>query len=361
MARDYTKYSVEGLGDKLNKRQLVFTIVKDWISKNNPSLEDIQAAFPDHIQGSNGFIVLESEVKNAKHFNVKNPLDINNGMSVVVSNQWGENISGFIEHVQSMNYNVSSNKNKSSDSNSQNINANTTLVELDAIIEKIVHDDKTAQEKFAPSTINFINENNQYYWFILAVNNFLRDLEIKIDDDGLDLSVDGLHPKGRNLNFNPYEDYRLFYDWREEKFSTEEDDDEPTSFFTALIDSFYDFDAHSDLISLSEDALNVFINLSKTVLLCTICKECENGADSDDLTNLLLNINFDDLPQIKDEIGGGDIANEILNDVLVALGIEIDEYQNEEDLWRDIYLMNYEDVARALLDDDVFDLDYIRS
>ena len=188
MARDYTKYSVEGLGDKLNKRQLVFTIVKDWISKNNPSLEEIQATFPDQIQGSNGFISIESAVKNAKHFNVKNPLSINNGMSVVVSNQWGENISRFIEHAQSMNYKVSSNKNKSSDSNTNNINANTTLDELGEIIEKIVHNDQTTKDQFAPNLINFINENNQYYWFILAVNNCLRDWEIKIDDDGLDLS-----------------------------------------------------------------------------------------------------------------------------------------------------------------------------
>lgn len=150
-------------------------------------------------------------------------------------------------------------------------------------------------------------------------------------------------------------------DRREEKFGTEEDDDEPTSFFNAIINSFYDFDSNNDLISLSEDELIVFINLSKTVLLCTTCKECENGADSDDITNLLLNINFDDLPQINDELGGGDLANEILEDVLVALGVDIEFYKNEEDLWRDQYLMNYEEVAQTLLDNDVFDLDYIRS
>jgi hypothetical protein len=55
MARDYTKYTVEGLGENLNKRHLVFAIVKDWASKNNPSLEEIQAAFPDEVQGSKGF------------------------------------------------------------------------------------------------------------------------------------------------------------------------------------------------------------------------------------------------------------------------------------------------------------------
>ena len=35
MARDFTKYKVEGLGENLNKRKLVFTIVKDCF-KSNP-------------------------------------------------------------------------------------------------------------------------------------------------------------------------------------------------------------------------------------------------------------------------------------------------------------------------------------
>jgi len=37
MARDYTKYTVEGLGEDLNKRKLVFTVVKDYVEKNNPT------------------------------------------------------------------------------------------------------------------------------------------------------------------------------------------------------------------------------------------------------------------------------------------------------------------------------------
>ena len=49
MARDYTKYNVESLGENLNKRKLVFEIVKNWAVKNNPSLEEIQTAFPDEL------------------------------------------------------------------------------------------------------------------------------------------------------------------------------------------------------------------------------------------------------------------------------------------------------------------------
>ena len=110
MARDYTKYNVEGLGENLNKRKLVFTIVKDWVEKNNPSFEDLQKAFPDEVQGSKGFIRKEAEVKTQKHFNMREPLKIKNGMHVVVSNQWGENINGFIESANKLNYQIMSNQ-----------------------------------------------------------------------------------------------------------------------------------------------------------------------------------------------------------------------------------------------------------
>mgnify|MGYP006077132393 FL=1 len=363
MARDYTKYTAEGLGENLNKRKLVFTIVKDWAEKNNPSLEEIQTAFPDEVQGGKGFIVKESEVKDAKRFNMKEPLSIKNGVQIVMSNQWGENIADFITGAEKLGYTILKNtsNNPQDQQNSVDVNADTSLEEIDQIIEEIIHGDLTTQENFRKNTINFINENNQYYWFLLAINNALQAWENKIDDEGLDLSVDGLHLKGGELNFNPYEEYRLFYNWREEKFGVEEDDDEPTSFFKALIDSFYDFDSHSDLISLGENDLNKFINMSKTVLLCTVCKECENDTDTDDLTNLLLGINFEDLPEINDKLNGGDISNEILEDVLETLDISVEDYKNEEELWKDLYLLNYEDVAREILDNDVFDKDYIRS
>lgn len=107
MARDYTKYTVEGLGENLNKRQLVFAIVKDWAAKNKPSLEKIQSTFPTETQGSKGFVVKASEVKDAKRFNMEEPLTIKNGTQVVVSNQWGaKNIEPFLDLVKGLGYDV---------------------------------------------------------------------------------------------------------------------------------------------------------------------------------------------------------------------------------------------------------------
>ena len=107
MARDYTKYTVEGLAENLNKRQLVFAIVKDWASKNKSSFEELQKVFPDTIQGSKGLIMKESEVKDPKRFNMKEPLSIKNGLHVVVSNQWGDNVTDFIKCAEKLGYIIS--------------------------------------------------------------------------------------------------------------------------------------------------------------------------------------------------------------------------------------------------------------
>ena len=109
MGRDYTKYNVSGLGENLNKRQLVFEIVKDYVEKKKPSFDELTAVFKDEIQGSKGFIKKAAKVKDAKRFNTKTPLKIKFGVEVVVSNQWGkDNLAVFIDHVKGLGYKVES-------------------------------------------------------------------------------------------------------------------------------------------------------------------------------------------------------------------------------------------------------------
>lgn len=135
MAKDYTKYSVEGLGDNLNKRQLVYSIVKDYIEKHNPSFESLLSIFPDELQGSKGLIRKETEVDDTKRFNMKEPLKIKNGMHIVVSNQWGgDNIPNFIGAVKELDYKISFEESYSDDSDSEdnlmgNLNNNDVIKE----------------------------------------------------------------------------------------------------------------------------------------------------------------------------------------------------------------------------------------
>lgn len=120
MARDYTKYDVEGLGENLNKRQLVFTIVKDFIQTTNPTLETLLTIFPDELQGSQGVIRRESDVDDPKRFNMKEPLIIKNGIHIVISNQWGNNIQSFIEVVEKLGYLITSYNSEKQEDNFEN-------------------------------------------------------------------------------------------------------------------------------------------------------------------------------------------------------------------------------------------------
>jgi hypothetical protein len=57
----------------------------------------------------------------------------------------------------------------------------------------------------------------------------------------------------------------------------------------------------------------------------------------------------------------GDLIWDIISETLLALGVDRESYEDEENLWRDLYLVNFDDIAEYLIDNDVFDNDYIPS
>ena len=131
MARDYTKYSVKGLGENLNKRQLVFEIIKDYVEKNKPSFDKLSSVFKDEIQGSKGFIRKAVKVEDPKRFNTKMPLKIKYGVEVVVSNQWGsKNIDAFLSLAKKLKYKITFVKKQSSNSDDFMPSSNLTTEQI---------------------------------------------------------------------------------------------------------------------------------------------------------------------------------------------------------------------------------------
>ena len=191
MAKDYSKYSVEGLGENLNKRQLVFTIVKDYIEKNNPTLENLLATFPDALQGSQGVVRKESEVEDPKRFNMKAPLKIKNGMHVVVSNQWGDNLPGFMQHAEKMEYSIQqikTSENSTSDDNSS-VNITAKLVSNEEYGETFGYVD--LELTMNASLINEIENKSNYLNLIEIINeiqsNYMEEIIVEMDNQsGLD-------------------------------------------------------------------------------------------------------------------------------------------------------------------------------
>jgi len=162
MARDYTKYTVKGIGENLNKRQLVFEIVKDYVEKNKPSFDEFTAIFKDEIQGSKGFIRKAAKVEDPKRFNTKMPLKIKFGVEVVVSNQWGsKNIDAFLSLAKKLKYNISEDNEAEEESATEETNVSSSSDESNEVKSYVyikVYDDNTENDlKLAQSTIVLTN------------------------------------------------------------------------------------------------------------------------------------------------------------------------------------------------------------
>ena len=71
MVIHYTKYTVKGLGENKNKRQLVFKVVKDCLEKKKPSFDELNSVFKAKIQDTKGFFAKYFKVKDFKHFSMR--------------------------------------------------------------------------------------------------------------------------------------------------------------------------------------------------------------------------------------------------------------------------------------------------
>ena len=229
MARDYTKYSVEGLGENLNKRQLVFEIVKDYVEKNKPSFDEFTAIFKDEIQGSKGFIRKAAKVEDPKRFNTKMPLKIKFGVEVVVSNQWGsKNINAFLSLAKKLKYNISEDNEAEEESATEETNVSSSSDESNEVKSYVyikVYDDNTGNDlKLAQSTI------------VLTNGKYTLSFDLDNDGDGVidQYRFYDIKTKVYGSNGSP---------WDFEEFTDEEGE------WIEKYESFEDFGYESDEIS----------------------------------------------------------------------------------------------------------------
>ena len=229
MARDYTKYTVKGIGENLNKRQLVFEIVKDYVEKNKPSFDEFTAIFKDEIQGSKGFIRKAAKVEDPKRFNTKMPLKIKFGVEVVVSNQWGsKNIDAFLSLAKKLKYNISEDNEAEEESATEETNVSSSSDESNEVKSYVyikVYDDNTGNDlKLAQSTI--VQTNGKY------------TLSFDLDNDG-----DGVIDQYRFYDIKTKVYGSNGSPWDFEEFTDEEGE------WIEKYESFEDFGYESDEIS----------------------------------------------------------------------------------------------------------------
>jgi hypothetical protein len=106
MAKDYTKYAIEGVAENLGKSKLALAIIENYVSKNQVDFAILNAAFPDDCQGGiHGVFRKKIEVKDPKRYYMDKPIKLIDGTEIVVTNQWGiDNIPGLIERANILGY-----------------------------------------------------------------------------------------------------------------------------------------------------------------------------------------------------------------------------------------------------------------
>ena len=231
-------------------------------------------------------------------------------------------------------------------------NLDTTEIR-DHIEKLILSKDEENCKLFKKSTIDFVNSNNSCYWIIPLIQRCLMDFQGKSDDENLDWDklIDLMYPAGKELDVNPKKKYSLFYCCFSQTFKLDEDKDEEQEFFEIAIKQF------SDAENIDDTGYD-FYQTCITTLYCTICKMCQEDIRQDELVDLLLSV-FED--QYLKDAEQGDFIWGVISETLTSLGVDLDEYKDESNLWREMYLVNFDDVATYLIENDVFDNDYIPS
>ena len=105
--KDFSKYLFNG--ETYGKSRLVLAVVKQYVEDCHPTaFEDLEKAFPSHLQGSLGVVKLIDSVSDKykgvggvkRYFvNEDEIIYLPSGERVIVCTQWGVNIDRFIEHA----------------------------------------------------------------------------------------------------------------------------------------------------------------------------------------------------------------------------------------------------------------------
>jgi hypothetical protein len=107
MAKDFTKYTIEGVAQGLGKARLVQKIIEDYIKKNNLNYDDLQTVWFDELQGGKGVFKKLSDIdaQNERNYYTDSPITLSDGTKIAVCNQWGkDNLSNFILHAGLIGY-----------------------------------------------------------------------------------------------------------------------------------------------------------------------------------------------------------------------------------------------------------------
>ncbi len=164
MAKDYSKYTIEGVTENLGKSKLAYAIIEDYVSKNQVDFAMLNAAFPDECQGGiHGVFRKKDDVKDFKRYYMNMPITLIDGNIIVVSNQWGiDNIPGLIDRANKLGYKI--------------IQSKIEIEEIEEVITEYI-----VENKLQDVTINISGKITTYF-FATIDNEFLPEFKNAIGE-----------------------------------------------------------------------------------------------------------------------------------------------------------------------------------
>ncbi len=364
MAKDYTKYAIEGVAENLGKSKLALAIIEDYVSKNLVDFAILNAAFPDECQGGiHGVFRKKEDVKDFKRYYMNMPITLIDGNIIVVSNQWGiDNIPGLIDRANKLGYKIIQSKIEAKSTMEDSIQIDFENIGADGfkqlIIDEIGNGDDDAIVAIFNALIDYLNadeKNRNIGWYVILFIYTLdqMDWEVDYDINRLNYNI----TKETFFSFNPERqdengwESTSDYIWTDLKTGTK------GTFLELLLKRLNLTNIDDSLLDekLTDAAVTYFwFSMVNFILSSKI-------HDKEELTKLMWTVfedpfhsNYSDI-DFCGETPGANAMNIIINDLL---GYEYNHFNCEENDEMEPYgdyMTDYSAVAKDILDRDIFD------
>lgn len=322
MAKDYSKYNVEGIAQNLGKTKIALTVVADFTQKNSIGFAELLDIFPDECQGGiHGVFRREQDVVDHKRYYMKSPITLSDGQTIVVSNQWGkDNIGLFIEKCVSLGYEV--NKIESNSSAAENSMINFKDLSIPAFIDLLLQNASDHD----------------------ALVDFFEQLENAIEMDH-SLIPFGLIAMKQTENTDVFAESFMF----ERRFNFQDDFSQPLSVieWEPLINLVLNNHEISAEDVLTDDAIKKdFLNLLSCYFYYTLMTTIIQEKDPQFMAEFIVAQSKLSKIEIEEWYDSDDfIADHILDFITYAFGFDVrsEEYANECTVLEHSFIsMNYE-------------------
>lgn len=262
MARDYTKYSVKGLGEGLNKRQVVLHVLRNYIKRLNPDFSALSETFPPTIQGSLGVFQLMSDVTDPKRFNVNEPLTLGDGLRIVVTNQWGKsNIESFINRAVELGYDIQINEDTRQKVANDNM-PGTQGIEIGQLnvpeLGKILENVNDLSE-FEDALLAHVDLHIDFWSYLMVYDWEVNDGDLILAAERMDLAEETLDIEWSDLCEEEISLVQFVLDKLDLTFEEVQSDKNSRILFSASFGSYLYFALQKFACELEEDDLAAFL------------------------------------------------------------------------------------------------------